>query len=280
MAVKWWADEDVEAAYPWAWPFILDAMKAGGGVASERALCDARLIRAAGLDGVFGDQGRAILDKFLEVELVVETGGGYAARSWSEYQREDEAKKERQRRWREKRKAGDASEASRDVSETSPRRRDDVVATATVHDSTQQYRTVLMEVVDTASRARVESPPVPMMPIPTEESPSTGIADVSEAFRRTQSGRQSMMLAPATVAVLAEMVKAHGPATVIEAIRRASERIQGDLTIAYLRPVVASVAAGEPERRPKHGEPGKYQSAAYKSANGVATPRRVPDGEL
>ena len=137
-----------------------------------------------------------------------------------------------------------------------------------------------MEVVDTTSRARVESPPVPMMPIPTEESPSTGIADVSEAFRRTQSGRQSMMLAPATVAVLAEMVKAHGPATVIEAIRRASERIQGDLTIAYLRPVVASVAAGEPERRPKGSEQGKYQSAAYKSASGVATPRRVPDGEL
>ena len=70
------------------------------------------------------------------------------------------------------------------------------------------------------------------------------------------------------------MVKAHGPATVIEAIRRASERIQGDLTIAYLRPVVASVAAGDPEAPPKGSEQGKrYQSAAWdKSPQAASRP--------
>ena len=92
MAVKWWADEDVEAAVPWAWPLILDAVKAGDGVASERALCDSRLIRAAGLVGVVEDRGRSILDRFVTVGLIVEDEGGFTARSWSEYQRQDDAK--------------------------------------------------------------------------------------------------------------------------------------------------------------------------------------------
>ena len=158
MSVKWWADEDVEAAHPWAWPLILDAIKAGGGVASDRALWDGRMIRAAGLTGIIADNGRSILDAFLCVGLVVEVDGGYTARSWSEYQREDEAKKERQRRWRDKKRAGDVAAALGDVSETPRRRRGDVAATATVHDST----------VHDGDETRVTAPPSPPAPTVAE----------------------------------------------------------------------------------------------------------------
>jgi len=158
MSVKWWADEDVEAAHPWAWPLILDAIKAGGGVASDRALWDGRMIRAAGLTGIIADNGRSILDAFICVGLVVEVDGGYTARSWSEYQREDEAKKERQRRWRDKKRAGDVAAALGDASETSQRRRGDVAATATVHDST----------VHDGDETRVTAPPSPPAPTVAE----------------------------------------------------------------------------------------------------------------
>ena len=155
MAVKWWADEDVEAARPWAWPIILDAIKSGNGVASARALSDARLIRAAGLVGQVADSGASILESFVAVGLVVEVEGGFTARSWDEYQRSDDAKKERQRRWRDKKRLGDVSETSRDVSATpddgngdvarldgdatrrDTRRLGDVVETATVHNMTR-----------------------------------------------------------------------------------------------------------------------------------------------
>jgi hypothetical protein len=244
MAVKWWADEDVEAAVPWAWPFILDAIKAGDGVASERALSDARLVRAAGLDGVIAASGRSILDKFIAVGLVVDVDGGLTARSWSEYQRQDESKRERQRRWREKRRLGDVSETSRDDSETQRGRRDDVSETATVqystvHDSTSP----ITGGGSTTPRVRAVEPP------PTPTPAPDGLADVCEAFRLTQQ-RGGMFVPPATVQALSDMTAQHGAATVKEAIARGHESARGGLTLAYLRPVVEAVARGEPRGRP------------------------------
>ena len=266
------------------WPLILCAMKRGGGVASDDDIAPDVLADIGQGDE---DSAARAIERLKGAGKIVAVSGGWTTPGWSEFQ-PDPTASDRARRYRERNKSASDAASSRCVTVTS---RDETVrhgdvtvqngsSRLTGQDRTGQDRTGQAEVVDTTSRTRVDSSPAPMMMAPIEAAANIGIADVSEAFRRTQSGRQSMMLAPATVAVLAEMVKAHGPPIVIEAIRRAAERIQGDLTIAYLRPVVASVAAGEPERRPKHGEPGKYQSAAYKSANGVATPRRVPDGEL
>ena len=276
MAVKWWADEDVEAARPWAWPFILDAMKAGDGVASARSVSDARLIKAAGLAGAVDDCGNSIIRAFVEVGLVVEAEGGFVARSWAEYQREDVAKRERQRRWREKktseRRLGDVSETSRDVAETHERRRDDVAETATVQYSTVHNSTIQADVVDDTSRARPVEPPR----LTTTPTIPDRLHDVCEAFRRTQSGRMAMMLPPATVGLLSDMTAEHGAAVVLEAIRRACERCRGDLTIAYLRPVVAAVVAGEPEQRPKEDQSGR-RGAAYRAENGCASPEICED---
>lgn len=244
MSVKWWADEDVEAATPWAWPFILDAIKAGDGVASERALSDARLVRAAGLDGVIAASGRSILDKFIAVGLVVDVEGGFTARSWSEYQRQDESKRERQRRWREKRRLGDVSETSRDDSETQHGRRDDVSETATVqystvHDSTSP----VTGGGSTTPRARAVEPHPPTPPAPD------GLAEVCEAFRLTQQ-RGGMFVPPATVQALADLTSKHGAPAVKEAIARGHESARGGLTLSYLRPIVEAVARGEPRGRP------------------------------
>jgi hypothetical protein len=86
----------------------------------------------------------------------------------------------------------------------------------------------------------------------------------------------AMMLPPATVGLLSDMTAEHGAAAMLEAIRRACERCRGDLTIAYLRPVVAAVAAGEPEQRPK--EDGNVRrGAAYKAEGAVASPEVCED---
>ena len=273
MAVKWWADEDVEAAVPWAWPLILDAVKAGDGVASERALSDARLIRAAGLVGVVEDRGRSILDRFVTVGLIVEDDGGYTARSWSEYQRQDEAKKERQRRWREKRRLVDVSETSRDVSQASSERRRDVAETATVQYSTVHDSTVLREdAAVTTSRARTDDPPVP--PPPTRKP----VGAVVEAFRATQSGREALMVAPRTVQELGAMVDAHGEATVIEAIGRAADSCKPPLTLAYLRPVVEAVARGEPRGKPRVATTSRHFDVGRRTED--FGPQPMPPGEI
>lgn len=251
MAVKWWADEDVEAASPWAWPLILDAIKAGDGVASERALSDVRLIRSAGLDGIISPDGTSILRRFLDVGLVVEVEGGYSARSWSEYQRQDESKKERQRRWREKRRLGDVSETSRDASgdatETHGRRLGDVAETATVQYSTvhtvQDIQTGTVGTTTPRARAHEADP----APAPAPD----GLGQVVEAFRATLTGRGALFVPPATVATLQEWTTAHGSAVVVEAIARGHESSRGGLTLAYLRPIVEAVARGEPRGRPE-----------------------------
>ena len=83
----------------------------------------------------------------------------------------------------------------------------------------------------------------------------------------------------AVVAALADLTRIHGPDVVCEAIRRGMERSHGDLTLSYLRPVVDAVAKGEPEHRPKGSARTGQPSAAYKSVNGVAEPREVPEGK-
>ena len=113
------------------------------------------------------------------------------------------------------------------------------------------------------SRARVEPALLPPPP------PPDGLAAVTEAFRATQSGRCALMLPPATVSVLAAMVNEHGPTVVVEAIGRASERCQGDLTVAYLRPVVVAVARGEPRERPK-------KAGHVPRGGDIAQPRALP----
>lgn len=273
MAVKWWADEDVEAACPWAWPFVLDAIKAGDGLASERALSDARLVRAAGLDGVVAVAGRSILDRFIAVGLIVETDGGFTARSWSEYQRQDESKRERQRRWREKRRLGDASETSRDDSATHGERNGDVAETATVQYSTVQDSTdPVTGGGSTTPRARAVEPHPPT-PAPD------GLADVCEAFRMTQQ-RGAMFVPPATVQALSDMTAQHGAAAVKEAIARGHESARGGLTLAYLRPVVEAVARGEPRGRPVR-QPNADTTGRHTSrSTDEFGPRPLAPGEL
>lgn len=242
MSVKWWADEDVEAsARPWAWPFILDAIKAGDGVASLRALSDARLIRIAGLDGVVRENGISTLKAFVDVGLVVEVEGGFTARSWDEYQREDAAKKERQRRWREKRRLGDVSETSRDVSEASSGRRGDVAETATVQYSTVHNSTDMPSPLADASRAREEDAP----------DKATATARVVEKWRQAQgTGRGgALMVAPLVVGQLAELVEQHGEAETMAAIDTATASSRGPPTIAYLRAIMAKKGAAASEAK-------------------------------
>ena len=247
------------------WPLILCAMKRGGGVATDDDLSPEVLA-----DIGQGDEEAAAraVDRLKAAGRIVQVEGGWTIPGWYDLQRETTST-ERVRRHRERAKRDETHETVSPVSSEQEKR----VERTTVRYVTEHNGTgVLVEVDGTTSRARVEPSQLPPPP------PPDGLGAVVEAFRRTQSGRQAMQVSPATVASLATMVTAHGHEAMVEAIRRASERCQGDLTIAYLRPVVAAVAAGEPEQRGRRVE--RKPSAAYQSEEPVASPRVVTEGLL
>jgi hypothetical protein len=260
------------------WPAVLCAMKRGNGIATDDDLDPVVISDLWQMDEA--TVTRAI-GGLRAVGMLVECEGGWTTPRWSEHQ-PDPTNSERQRAFRERnRQARDA--ATEPVRNGyAPLRNDDVTARngekrnvtpdRTGHTGQDIQDSVLVEVDGTTSRARVEPAQLPPPP------PPDGLGAVVEAFRRTQSGRQAMQVSPATVASLATMVTAHGHEAMVEAIRRASERCQGDLTIAYLRPVVAAVAAGEPEQRGRRVE--RKPSAAYQSEEPVASPRVVTEGLL
>lgn len=198
MECRWWADEDVEdTGAQWAWPLILDAIKTGNGVASARALSDDRLARCAGLTQVIALDETMIVTEFARVGLIVAVDGGWTARSWDEYQRSDEAKRDRQKRYRD-RKRSDVTATSRDVTETPPRRLRDVTATATVHDI-QDIQDRTSGVVVAANTPR-EAEQAPAEPSPHHIGGSNGVeheiqaveaAGLIELWVRTQNGSGS-----------------------------------------------------------------------------------------
>ena len=260
------------------WPLILCAMKRGGGVASDDDIAADVL---ADIGQGQEEAARLAVERLKAAGKLVEVDGGWSTPAWSEFQ-PDPTASDRARRYRERNKAVASAAASRCVTVTS---RDETVrhgdvtgengsSRLTVQDMTEQNRTEQETVVATTSRTRVEPASIPSPPSPD------GLALVIESFRRTQSGRNALQVPPAVVAALADLTRIHGPDVVCEAIRRGMERSHGDLTLSYLRPVVEAVANGEPEHRPKGSARPGQPSAAYKSVNGVATPRRVPDGEL
>lgn len=248
------------------WPLILCAMKRGGGVASDDDLSGEVLADIGQGDAEAAERA---VDRLKAAGRIVAADGGWTVPEWNELQR-DATSTDRVRRMRERRKQ---DETACNVSPVSMER-DVTVKRPTGQDMTLQDGTCSSGGGSDPSRARVEPAVLPPTP------PPDGLQMVTEAFRATQSGRSALMLSPATVTVLAAMVKDHGAVVVVEAIRRASEKCQGDLTVAYLRPVVAAVAKGEPEQRQKPQREGEYQPGVYKSKNGVATPPHCAEDEF
>ena len=256
------------------WPLILCALKRGGGVASADDIAPDVL---ADLGQGDEDAAARAVEKLKAAGLLVEVDGGWTTPKWSNLQ-PDPTASDRAKRYRDRNKAASDEAASRTVTVT---HRDVTIgdrdATADNGPSRLTYIQDIHtghtpDVVDDTSRARPVEPPrlTTTPPIPDR------LHDVCEAFRRTQSGRMAMMLPPATVGLLSDMTAEHGAAVVLEAIRRACERCRGDLTIAYLRPVVAAVIAGEPEQRPKEDQFGR-RGAAYRAENGCASPEICED---
>jgi hypothetical protein len=273
METRWWADEDVEATgHQWAWPLILDAIKAGNGVASARALSDDRLSRCAGLDQILALDDVMVVTEFERVGLIVEVDGGWTARSWDEYQRADEAKRDRQKRYRDRKKS-DVTATSRDATATPQRRNGDVAATATVQytDTTQQNMTVA--VVAEASRALPAGPST----APATSTSDPGFPDdfgrVESAFRSTQSGRYAITLSPADVAALVALTLAHGAGKVADACKMAAEGNNRErVSVAFLRAILEN--AGKP-RGSKAGQVKPHGSHSIWEKHGMEVPQMV-----
>ena len=266
METRWWADEDVEATgHQWAWPLILDAIKAGNGVASARALSDDRLSRCAGLDRILALDDVMVVAEFARVGLIVEVDGGWTARSWDEYQRADEAKRDRQKRYRDRKKS--------DVTATPQRRNGDVTATATVQytDTTQQNMTVA--VVAETSRALPAGPSTAPAASTSDPGFPADFGKVEAAFRATQSGRYAMTLSPADVAALVALTLAHGAGRVADACTAAAEGNNRErVSVAFLRAILEN--AGKP-RGSKAGQAKAHASHSIWEKHGMEIPQMV-----
>lgn len=105
IGTRWWANEDVDATeYPWALPFIIDAIKAGNGRCIEAALSDVRILRSARLDHAIRPNGYAIRDAYVAAGIVVVIDGWWTAKKWDDWQRDDEKKKAYDRAYSAKRR--------------------------------------------------------------------------------------------------------------------------------------------------------------------------------
>lgn len=105
IGTRWWANEDVDATeYPWALPFIIDAIKAGNGRCIEAALSDVRILRSARLDHAIRPNGYAIRDAYVAAGIVIVIDGWWTAKKWDDWQRDDEKKKAYDRAYSAKRR--------------------------------------------------------------------------------------------------------------------------------------------------------------------------------
>ena len=280
METRWWADEDVEATgHQWAWPLILDAIKAGNGVASARALSDDRLSRCAGLDRILALDDVMVVTEFSRVGLIVAADGGWTARSWDEYQRADEAKRDRQKRYRDRKKS-DVTATSRDVTATLPGRNGDVAATATVHDIQDiQDKTGGVGVADTPREDKAPAEPSPT-PAPRPATPTNepDLRAACDAYQRAmppgRNGGVAVFMPPALVESIRSIAVDFGARMVIDAVnasveakghvpgptyvRRICERLRAD----ERRPVALPFKAAAPQVEEPMSEDEKQASLA------------------
>lgn len=237
-----WADPAVDlTSDAWAWQFILDTLKVGNGEAHARTLSDARLIRCGALVGRVADQGRSILDSYIREGLVIEVNGIVTARSWSTFQKDDGAKKERDREWA----ASNRKKSPKVV--TTPNDSSKVVASRspTYTDTTTNTGTPAAAVVAETSRALPAGPSATTTASTSDPGFPDDFGKVEAAFRSTQSGRYAMTLSPADVAALVALTLTHGAGKVADACTAAAEGNNRErVSVAFLRAILEN--AGKP----------------------------------
>ena len=265
---RWWAHEDVDATgMPWAFPFILDAIKDGNGRCSDLALTDARILRAAHLDGLIKANGFSIRDAYVAVGMLILDERGWGARNWDKWQR-DQAKEKKKtddkERIAEKRRV--EKEVSQHVAATggdvgrgrseSPR-----VAphTDTYTSTTTEPHAAEAAVVAASAHTgvREDAAPPAATPTPTAPSPDHGDPDLQatiEAYRcgmaSARGGGRAQFLPSG---LLAQVLKLHadfgGPMVrqAIEEAIGAKNEIPGP---SYVRAICQRMRDDPGERRP------------------------------
>lgn len=250
-------------------------MKRGGGVASDDDIAPDVLADIGQGDE---DAARHAVERLKAAGRVVAVTGGWSTPDWHDVQRETSST-ERVRRHREK-----VKRAETDVTVSSCfMERDETVKRPTVHNSTVQNDD------DTCVRERPEPEPVTTAasrthahegPVEVAEIPH--LAELVAAWWATQLGqggrRPGFITPPAVIGAIRALLDAHGHERLKWAIGAAVAKTnQGAPTLSFL----TRLCEGGPlPERPQQARGGSYQGAAYKSANGVATPAHVPEGEL
>ena len=265
-----WADPAVDLTDDaWAWQFILDTLKVGNGEAQARTLSDARLIRCGALVGRVIDRGRSILDAYIREGLVVEVDGIVTARSWSAFQKDDGAKKERDREWA----ASNRKKSPKVVTTSDDSPKVVTSRSPTYTDTTTYTATPEAAVVAETSRALPAGPPT----APAASASDPGFPDdfgkVESAFRSTQSGRYAMTLSPADVAALVALTLAHGAGKVVNACTTAAEGNNRErVSVAFLRAILEN--AGK-SRGSKAVQVKPHASHSIWEKHGMEVPKMV-----
>ena len=259
------------------WPWILCRLKDGDGFATDADLDPWRA--SDDHDEVFSEaEAAGMIERLKSAGLLVSTDCGWACPDWERHVG-DPTNAERQRRFKERKRA---QEQSNEMVTPGNSYRPLLTLGNGGNGRAEQSRAEHEGSSDACAHVHTHEE-MPPQAAPTDTAPTPDLEAIVREWMATQNGRspdRQAAIAPWNVTVSVKaLVDKHGPQKVREAIKAATLKTnQGAPSLAFLTRLLDE-GIHDPAR-PRQPQAGTYQQAAYKSANGVATPRHVPEGEI